>query len=82
MIEKAEGGDREALIYLIDRLVGRPKQAIDNRMSFEWEVTPDERMQKLMEVEEQARAMLAPWREVDTQSTTNEQADNAQESGT
>lgn len=32
LIEKAKDGDREALIYLIDRRMGRPHQSIDTRI--------------------------------------------------
>lgn len=54
--------DREAAIYLIDRVLGRPKQAIDQRMTLDVQISPDERMQKLLEVEAEARLLLAPWR--------------------
>ena len=43
LVERAKEGDREALIYLIDRRMGRPHQSIDQRVKLGAVIfTPDD----------------------------------------
>ncbi len=43
MIEKAKAGDKELMIYICDRLLGRPRQEIDAKVrAMVIAITPDE----------------------------------------
>lgn len=42
MVEKAKAGDKELQMYLCDRILGRPRQEIDQRIKALVLVTPDE----------------------------------------
>jgi len=42
LIERALEGDKDCLIYLIDRRMGRPHQSIDQRIKGEINITADQ----------------------------------------
>ena len=42
LIDKAKGGDKESAMYLIDRVMGRPRQEIDQRIKAMVIVSPDD----------------------------------------
>lgn len=58
MVEKAKAGDKELQIYLCDRVLGRPRQAIDQRIQALVLVTPDEYEMATRAVKEAESALL------------------------
>lgn len=58
LIEKALAGDKECAIYLVDRVLGRPRIEVDQRMKTEIHLRPDEYMKALQQAQESARSML------------------------
>ncbi len=42
LIDKAKGGDKECAMYLVDRVMGRPRQEIDQRVKAMVIVSPDD----------------------------------------
>jgi hypothetical protein len=42
LIAKAKGGDRDSAIYLLDRVLGRPAQSIDNRVKVQLAYSADD----------------------------------------
>ena len=59
--EKALAGDKDCLIYLIDRRLGRPRQEIDQRIKGQILITPDMRAlaaREMMELKAEETKLL------------------------
>jgi len=51
LIEKALAGDKECAIYLVDRVLGRPRLSVDTRTRLEVEVDPSRLLEAMRERE-------------------------------
>ena len=61
LITRAETGDREALIYLIDRRMGKPRQEIDNRVTATVSMSADDyKIAAMKALEAQDRFLNGP----------------------
>ena len=58
-IKKAEDGDKDCIIYLIDRALGRPKIAVDARMTHQVALTADDIVKIVQEIKAQELAVLS-----------------------
>ena len=58
LADKAAAGDKECAIYCVDRVLGRPRISLDQRMRAEIEIDPDEYMRALQKAQESAKMML------------------------
>ena len=61
LYEEGIKGDREAATYIIDRVKGRPKQAIDTKVSGQILITPDMRAlasRELLETKQEETKLL------------------------
>ena len=54
IVQKAEAGDKECAIYCVDRVLGRPRISLDQRLRTEVEISPDDYMRALQKVQELA----------------------------
>ncbi len=61
LIELAKEGDREALVYCLDRRLGRPKLEIDNRFSLEVSLNADALEKALRPILAEQRALIAQY---------------------
>jgi hypothetical protein len=61
LIDKALAGDKECAIYLVDRVLGRPRLSIDANTKIEVELDPSRLLQALREREAiEAEYLLSP----------------------
>jgi hypothetical protein len=61
LIDKALAGDKECAIYLVDRVLGRPRLSIDANTKVEVALDPSMMLQALREVREiEAQWLLSP----------------------
>jgi hypothetical protein len=61
LIEKALAGDKECAIYLVDRVLGRPRLSIEANTKIEVELDPSRLLQALREREAmEAEYLLCP----------------------
>ena len=81
LIEKALAGDKECAIYLVDRVMGRPRLSVDTNTKLEVELDPSRYLQAIRE----ARAYGAAWLSSPAPATSNAQlapVDSQSSSGT
>ena len=61
LYQKGLNGDKDAAIYVIDRVLGRPRQAIDASIKGEILITPDMRVlaaREMLEIREEETKLL------------------------
>ena len=65
LVQKAEAGDKECAVYCVDRVLGRPRIELDQRMKSEVDMTidPSKWVQALRELEENRDRFMSgiPW---------------------
>jgi len=71
MIEKAKAGDKDLMIYLTDRCLGRPRQEIDSRIRAQILVTPDDYNQAVIRAITEEQSLLAEYTETIPQQDIN-----------
>jgi hypothetical protein len=59
LIAKAKGGDRDSAIYLLDRVLGRPAQSIDNRVKVQLAYSADDYQAAIRDVKDAETKLLA-----------------------
>lgn len=64
MIVKAKAGDKELMMYLTDRCLGRPRQEIDSRVKAQIIVTPDDYRTAVQEIIAEEQALIAEYSEI------------------
>ena len=58
IVQKAAAGDKECAIYCVDRVLGRPRISLDQRLRTEVEISPDDYMRAVQKAQESAKMML------------------------
>ena len=59
LIDKALAGDKECAIYLVDRVLGRPRLSVDTNTKLEFKLDPSRMLQALREAKEYEAEWLA-----------------------
>ncbi len=66
LMERAKEGDKDCLMYVFDRILGKPKQEIDQRVrGIIMSVSADEIAQLVLQTQDEQRRLLEPVIEAD-----------------
>ena len=69
LIDKALAGDKECAIYLVDRVLGRPRLSVDTNTKLEFKLDPS----RMLQAHREALAYEAEWLASPAPATSNAQ---------